>query len=177
VGCGSWRVAEWAALPLGDRAWPILCGWLAWLASWLELARFNTELQCWLSSLQNKNESSRVERVIEPRVFCPTLPTGKSCVWASLEVDVNDRCRATSQSSRMAVVGTARGKGLLRRAWCFLAVFGDGGDGAHGFDREVVQCSLLGPRPSLAEIDSGMTGWGQMVGRSGGPGERALVFD
>jgi hypothetical protein len=40
-----------------------------------------------------------------------------------------------------------------------------------------VQCSLLGPRPSLAEIDSGMTGWGQMVGRSGGPGERALVFD
>jgi hypothetical protein len=30
---------------------------------------------------------------------------------------------------------------------------------------------------SLAKIDSGMTGWGQMVGRSGGPGERALVFD
>jgi hypothetical protein len=39
-----------------------------------------------------------------------------------------------------------------------------------------VQCSLLGPRPSLAEIDSGMTGWGQLVGRSGGPRERALVL-
>jgi hypothetical protein len=59
--------------------------WLDWLASWLELARFNTELQCWLSSLQNQNESSRaeplpsrVERVIEPRVFCPALTKGRS---------------------------------------------------------------------------------------------------
>ncbi|ONM18031.1 hypothetical protein ZEAMMB73_Zm00001d003943 [Zea mays] len=53
------------------------------------------------------------------------VPTGKSCAWASLEVDANDRRRAASPSSRMAVVGTARGKGLLRRAWCFLAVLGD----------------------------------------------------
>jgi hypothetical protein len=90
VRVGRVAEAEWAAgvgeLPSGPLcpAPGPFCGWLAWLASqlasWLELARFNTELQCWLSSLQNKNESSRVEslpsrveRVIEPRVFCPAL--------------------------------------------------------------------------------------------------------
>jgi hypothetical protein len=52
------------------------------------------------------------------------VPAGKSCAWASLEVDANDRRRVASPS-RMAAVGTARGKGLLRRAWCFLAVLGD----------------------------------------------------
>jgi hypothetical protein len=86
------RVAVWATGPTNDfaeRAFLVvsLCMqyvWLDWLASqlasWLELARFNTELQCWLSSLQNQNESSRaeplpsrVERVIESRVFCSAL--------------------------------------------------------------------------------------------------------
>ena len=42
-----------------------------------------------------------------------------------MEVDANDRRRAASPSSRMAAVGTTRGKGLLRRTWCFLAVLGD----------------------------------------------------
>ena len=40
-----------------------------------------------------------------------------------MKVVANER-RGAASPSRMAAVGTARGNGLLRRAWCFLVVLG-----------------------------------------------------
>jgi hypothetical protein len=80
VACGLWvcpRVGVWDGSTAHFAEWAYLVVWLwavavyvwlDWLASqltsWLELAHFNTELQCWLSSLQNQNESSRA--ITEP---------------------------------------------------------------------------------------------------------------